>query len=331
MTAISGPRMSVVIPNYNHGHLIEEALLAISGQTMPPAEVVVVDDGSTDGTATKLAAAGEPRLRVIRHEQPRGQAAARNTGIAAARTSWLAFLDDDDLWSPRKLRVQLDTARLTGADFVYAGAVLVYEDGAVLSADPLPNAGDLSTLLVERDVIPAGASNIVARTELIRGLGGFDQDLPYSADWELWIRVALAAQGAACSEVLVAHFKHRGGDLFRSRRDVVAEFDRVVEKHAGDIRAGDGRHGRRALAEWLVHEHREAGFSRARAYLGVVRAQPTVFRAVGTASDLARERLRRLVAAAGRRSADGADTTGRDAVAAPDWLRLYLPPPEHGL
>jgi glycosyltransferase involved in cell wall biosynthesis len=258
------PEVSVVIPTRDRWDLLSQhGLLSALSQEDVDLEVIVVDDGSTDGTATRLADADEPRLRVIRHEESRGQAAARNTGIAAARATWLAFLDDDDLWSPRKLSVQLGTARLTGADFVYAGAVLVYEDGALLSADPLPNANGLSSLLVERDVIPAGASNVLARTELVRRVGGFDEELPYSADWDLWIRLALAGQGAPCDEILVAHFKHRGNDLFRSRPDVVAEFDRVIKKHMGDVPTGGTRRSQRGLIEWLVHESLDGGFSRA--------------------------------------------------------------------
>src|SRR5260370_33573502 len=83
MTEMSGgPRMSVVIPNYNHGHLIEDALAAISRQTMPPAEVVVIDDGSTDASAARLQslAPRTPWLRIPRHAVNRGVNAACNTG-----------------------------------------------------------------------------------------------------------------------------------------------------------------------------------------------------------------------------------------------------------
>ena len=326
------PEVTVVIPTRDRWELLSKhGLLSALRQENVDCEVIVVDDGSVDGTVSRLSEIHDSRLRVIRHEQARGMAGARNAGIAVARAEWLAFLDDDDLWSPRKLRVQLDAARLTGADFVYAGAVLVYETGALLAADRVPNAGDLSSLLLEGDVIPAGASNILVRTDLVRGLGGFDEDLPYSADWDLWIRLSLAAQAEACDEILVAHFKHGGNDLFRSRPDVVAEFDRVIKRHAGDVRPGAARHGRRGLAEWLVHEYREAGFSRPRAYLEAMRAQPTLLRAVGTAGHLLQERARRAVASTVRRPSAGASATVGDAVAAPDWLHVYRSGPDQRL
>jgi glycosyltransferase involved in cell wall biosynthesis len=321
------PEVTVVIPTRNrHALLSEHGLLAALSQEGVDAEVVVVDDGSTDGTAERLAQLDEPRLRVIRNDQPQGQGAARNRGIAAARAPWIAFLDDDDLWSPGKLRVQLDLARATDADFAYCGAILVYEDGTLLAADPVPDAGALRSLLLERDVIPAGASNILARAELVRALDGFDETLPYSADWDLWIRLALDGRGVACDDILVGHFKHGGNDLFRSRPDVVREFERVLEKHAALLEPGAVRHARRGLTEWLVHEYREAGYSRARAYLEGVRGQPSLRDAGGAAADLSRERLRRSVAHVARRLPGRAAVAGaaaEAAVEAPEWLRLY--------
>jgi glycosyltransferase involved in cell wall biosynthesis len=321
------PEVTVVIPTRDRWDLLSKhALRSALGQEDVELEVIVVDDGSTDGTATRVSDACEPRVTVIRHAEPRGQASARNTGIAAARGEWLAFLDDDDLWSPRKLRVQLDTAHLTGADFVYGGAVLVYEDGSILPSDRLPNDDDLSSGLLERDMIPAGASNIVARTELVRALGGFDERLPYSADWELWIRLAHAGRGAQCDEILVAHFKHRGSDLLRHRPDVVAEFDSVLEKHIRRIDTARAWRTRQGLVEWLVHEYRRAGYSRARAYLEALRGQPSFRRAVWAGSDLLRERVRRIATSALNRVTSGGRARPddrADATGAPDWLHLY--------
>src|SRR4029453_6103684 len=98
MSAISGPRMSVVIPNYNHGHLIEEALLAISGQTMPPAEVVVCDDGSTDDSLARLQAlaARMPWLRIHPHGDNRGVNAACNSGLGLVGGDFVLFSAADD-------------------------------------------------------------------------------------------------------------------------------------------------------------------------------------------------------------------------------------------
>src|SRR5258705_14024412 len=88
-----GPRMSVVIPNYNHGHLIEDALAAISRQTMPPAEVVVIDDGSTDDSVARLQSLAPrmPWLRIHRHGVNPGVNAACNTGLSPVSGDFVVF------------------------------------------------------------------------------------------------------------------------------------------------------------------------------------------------------------------------------------------------
>ena len=97
--------ISVIIPAYNYARYLAEAIDSALGQTYAPLEVIVVDDASTDDTPRVLAAYGQ-RIRAIR--QPNGGAgAARNTGIAAARGEYVAFLDADDVWLPRKLELQM--------------------------------------------------------------------------------------------------------------------------------------------------------------------------------------------------------------------------------
>ena len=103
---MNAPRVSVIIPAYNSGPLVEEAIGSALAQTRPPAEVVVIDDGSTDDTAERLARFGPP-VRVIRQANG-GVSAARNRGLAAATGAFVAFLDADDVWHPDKLRRQLE-------------------------------------------------------------------------------------------------------------------------------------------------------------------------------------------------------------------------------
>src|SRR5213592_4830183 len=111
-----GPEVSVVIPTHSRWDLLSTAALpAALAQEAVVLEIVIVDDGSTDSTAERLAEITDTRVRVIRHERARGVAQARNAGIGAARGTWIALLDDDDLWAPDKLRTQLDTATSEGA------------------------------------------------------------------------------------------------------------------------------------------------------------------------------------------------------------------------
>src|SRR6185437_6540351 len=106
--AASGDTISVIIPLYNRREEIGRAIASALRQSRAPHEVVVVDDASRDGSADAVAALGDTRIRLLRHEQNRGAAAARNTGIEAATGEWIALLDSDDEWEPEKLARQLD-------------------------------------------------------------------------------------------------------------------------------------------------------------------------------------------------------------------------------
>src|SRR5262245_58814803 len=98
--------VSVIIPNYNYGRFLREALDSALNQTLPPLEVIVVDDGSTDESPEILESYGD-RIRVIRQKN-QGVGIARNTGAEAARGELLAFLDADDYWFPQKLEKQVE-------------------------------------------------------------------------------------------------------------------------------------------------------------------------------------------------------------------------------
>lgn len=250
------PLVSVVIPTSNRWKLLStSALPSALGQLDVEHEVIVVDDGSADDTPERLAELEEPRLRVLRHDAPLGVSRARNSAVGVARGRWVAFLDDDDLWAPRKLRVQLDRAAETGATFVYAAAVAVDEQRRLLSALPLPDPETLLETLRTGSAIPAGPSNVLVRSDVLVEAGGFDESLSHSADWDMWIRIARHGRAAASEEVLVARVEHPQRMLFRDRPDVAAEVDSLMRKHFPEhVREAGG------LDEWLAVEHFQLGF-----------------------------------------------------------------------
>jgi glycosyltransferase involved in cell wall biosynthesis len=246
--------VSIVIPTRNRWDLLSRHGLASAlGQEDVETEVVVVDDGSDDGSAEKLAGFEHASVRSVGRSERGGQALALNAGIEAARGQWIAFLDDDDLWSPRKLRAQLDAAQSIGADFVYGSMVAVDAHGEVLETFPTPPPDELRRLLRRQNVLRC-PSSVMARAELVREIGGLDGNLNELTDWDFFIRLADAGRGAACAELVVGYLVHPQNRRLRQDSDVATEFRYLVAKHAGELpleRAG--------FARWVAMGHLRAG------------------------------------------------------------------------
>jgi len=255
------PEVTVIIPTRDRWELLSAALASALRQRDVALEVIVVDDGSVDDTYPKLVQLGDPRVRVARHETPLGVARARNSGLDKARGGWVAFLDDDDVWAPQKLRVQLDRAADLGASFVFCSAVAFNEDNGLQRRLPAACPDDLSRVILERNVI--GLSTVIARTELVRKVGGFDPNLSLISDWDLWIRLA-DSTAAACNEPLVGYRLHQDNMHATARIDEVRrEYQYLASKHRaqyGDLDLSaryasavawtQYRAGRRLLASW---------------------------------------------------------------------------------
>ncbi len=262
--------VSIVIPTRNRWQLLSTAALPSAlRQEGVDHEVIVVDDGSEDEVAERLAGIADPRLRVLRNDSARGVAAARNVGIEAARGRWVSFLDDDDLWSPRKLRAQLHAAAAARAVFAYAGGCGLDAKRRFRFAVAPPDPATVVWELLRWNVIWGGCSNVVALTKLVRELGGFDEQLFQLADWDLWIRLALAGPAAAVQEILVGYVMHESSMLLTDRRDVFPEMDYLVEKHRSASETYGVAFDRALFARWVARGHRRAGRRRqaARTYL----------------------------------------------------------------
>jgi glycosyltransferase involved in cell wall biosynthesis len=187
-----GPRMSVVIPSYNHGRLLPEALAAISRQTMAPFEVVVVDDGSTDDSLSRLQslAAGMPWLRIHCHSENRGVNAACNTGLDLVSGDFVLFSAADDCLSPGMVE------RASAAAATVPPTGIVFSDPAEMSADgsdprivplDLPkavryfSAGELIALM-QSHFFYFHVSSVWFDVATLRGLGGFPLEVKWHGD-----------------------------------------------------------------------------------------------------------------------------------------------------
>jgi len=223
--------ISVIIPAFNAATFVRETIDSVFGQSVQPQEIIVVDDGSTDGTAAILESYGD-RIRVLSGR--RGSAAvARNAGARVAAASWLAFVDADDLWLPDKLEHQLAVA---AADERVA---LVYTDRYNIGTrGDLPEIqGSIQPLYggdVFLDLLMLGnhitLSSVLVRADVFFELGGFSESLRNAEDWDLWIRVAERHHIVPCLEPLVRYRLHSGMKSSNPRHMQVAR--RAVIKRA---------------------------------------------------------------------------------------------------
>jgi glycosyltransferase involved in cell wall biosynthesis len=221
--------VSVIIPTRNRAHLLHRTLESVLKQSTENLEVIVVDDGSTDGSGA-VAAAMDPRVSVLRNPEPAGVSAARNRGIASARGEWIAFCDDDDLWAPNKLQEQLTAAGGAGANWVYAGDVNVDDQLRVLSGGPPPDPAAVMALLPRCNPLTSGGSNVVVRSNILADVGGFDPALRRTEDWDLWIRIAQKGPPAYVRKPLVAYRFHSGNVIW-DPREMVDEARRLAARY----------------------------------------------------------------------------------------------------
>jgi glycosyltransferase involved in cell wall biosynthesis len=231
------PGVTVVIPTRNRRTLLMTTLAGVLAQTDVELEVVVVDEGSTDGTADAVAALGDARVRLLRNATAQGVVAARNRGLSAARGTWVAFCDDDDLWAPGKLASQIRAAERAGRQWAVAAAVGFEPDGTVRYRTIPPPDGELASLLPWWNTVPGGSSNVVARRGLIEQAGGFDGRFRVLADWDLWIRLVRSGGPPAVVETALVGYRMHGANMSTASDGVLEEL-RLIETLSADLRGG---------------------------------------------------------------------------------------------
>jgi glycosyltransferase involved in cell wall biosynthesis len=200
------PLVSVIIPTYNRASLVVEAVDSVLAQSFRNLELIVIDDGSTDETGARLAPYGD-RLRYDRRERS-GVSAARNRGLELARGEWVAFLDSDDLWQPKKLEVQVNFfVRTPGAEICQTGEIWIRNGRRVnprrKHAKP---SGDIFEPSLELCLVSPSA--VMVRKSLFSVVGAFDPLLPACEDYDLWLRIACRRRVFLIDEALVVK---RGG------------------------------------------------------------------------------------------------------------------------
>jgi glycosyltransferase involved in cell wall biosynthesis len=204
------PRISVIIPTHNRPDSLAASIQSVLNQTFEELELIVVDDASGDTTPQIVASFRDPRVHYIRHDQNRGGAAARNTGIRYSNAEYVAFLDDDDEWYPEKLARQMERMLASEPEVgvVYTGYRVVDRASGRIYGRMIPTAkGNLYPRLLESNPIGGTSSVLLKRTCLTKA-GLFDESLPSFQDRDLWIRISREFHFDYIQDSLLDYFVH---------------------------------------------------------------------------------------------------------------------------
>ncbi|HKF98721.1 MAG TPA: glycosyltransferase [Steroidobacteraceae bacterium] len=240
------PAVSILMPTFNRLEFLPAAIESVFGQSFRDWELIIADDGSDSDTRAYLRSLADPRVRVLWRAHSGRPAVMLNAALQAARGEYVAFLDSDDLWQPRKLEVQLASLRRHPARrWGCTAFALIDAAGELLTARgpgcPAPSGWVRERLLT--DAVIAMPSVIAARN-LLEQVGPLDEELVMCYDDELWLRLAAASELDGVEEPLTLvrrHGAHGGSDIiaWRDRR-------RVVEKA---LRNSDDAHFAAILRE----------------------------------------------------------------------------------
>jgi glycosyltransferase involved in cell wall biosynthesis len=271
---LPAPRVSVVIPTYNYGRYVVDAVESVLAQTYADYEIIVVDDGSTDDTSSRL----EPfrdRLRYLRQEN-QGLSAARNRGIAAARGELIGLLDSDDRWHPRFLEFMAPcfendpNLALLGSSSIFSA-----ECRWVETLESELNVSDLSveSFLTTHPIAPSAA---MFRRDVLDTVGLFDITLRSVEDRDLWIRIAMVARAAHLKVPLVWVRVHGASMSSAANAAKMEHYDFLVLRRAFGIYELNSRPILRRKAFSSAHWRSAIGFREAgnywRAWWSVARA-----------------------------------------------------------
>ena len=237
------PKVSVIISTYNRAALLPRAVDSVLAQTYGDFELLIVDDCSTDDTPQVIAGFADPHVRALRHDANRGQPAARNTGIREARGEYLAFLDDDDEFTPSSLADRVAALESAPSEVALVYGWREYVDDATGETRPgrrlaLEGSEAFEYALMALNLAPASA--LLVRMAAAREVGGFDERLTAGEDSYLICNIAAKYRIAALPHVVVRYHENHGGarmtDLTDAQRwSVDRHFALHLERFAEEL------------------------------------------------------------------------------------------------
>ncbi len=227
--------ISVIIPNYNYGRFIGEAIESVLAQTFPPSEIIVVDDGSDDNSADIVRTYGS-RVKFIQ-QRNQGVGAARNNGVKNYSGNLIAFLDDDDVWLPTKLEKQVELLQQDNKiGMVSCGMREFDKNGETIAEYKEGQNGwcAKNILMIEPVVIGPGSTSLVRRN-IFEKINGFDEnkEMHPSEDWEFCYRVAQVCKIAFVPQILVNYRNHGGNGhlkIPRFERAMLLAYEKIFQQ-----------------------------------------------------------------------------------------------------
>ena len=226
------PKVSVVLPAYNAIIYLPETMKSVLSQTFDDFEVIVVNDGSSDGTEQWVSQITDSRVKLI-SQKNQGLAVARNTGIAHASGKYIAFLDADDLWEPTKLEKQvcvLDSNPEAGLVYTWVG--YIDEQGESTGRVVKYQAeGDVWKILLERNIVECGSVAMVRRS-CFKAVGVFDWNLSFfnvNEDWDMWLRIAACYPFNVIKEPLT-YYRQSSTSASKNWKAIEQSYHIVMEK-----------------------------------------------------------------------------------------------------
>jgi glycosyltransferase involved in cell wall biosynthesis len=231
-------KVSVIIPNYNYGRFLRQAIQSALNQTLEPHEIIVVDDGSTDDSKEILLSFGDSIILV--EQENAGVAAARNRGSEIATGGFLAFLDADDYWHPDKLEKQMHKFSSDAEiGFVHCGSTYVDENGKRNHDYITGEEGWVADELLRFEAVVI-ANTLVIKRELFAQIGGFDttRELHPSEDWDICYRLSRLCKLGFVREPLLYYRQHGAGghtNIARMEQAMLLAFDKAFRDPSAEI------------------------------------------------------------------------------------------------
>jgi glycosyltransferase involved in cell wall biosynthesis len=231
------PTVSIIVPTYNRGQLIARSVKSVLNQTYRDFELIIVDDASTDNTEEVVSSFNDKRIRYIRHEENRGEAAARNTGIKAARCNYIAYQDSDDEWFPEKLAKQMELLKDASPEVgvIYTGFWKTENHRKTYIPFSWVNQknGDIHKELLKGNFI--GSPVVLIKKDCFNRVGLFDERLCNLVDWEMWLRISKQYHFRCVDEPLViAHYD--SANVSDNPDSLIDALELVLEKNRDEFK-----------------------------------------------------------------------------------------------